>query len=101
MEMEDGVRQVLCRKYGEQLPGLPAPPIPGAMGRDIFENVSAKAWTEWRAVQTMLINERHLNLIEPDARKFLAEQMRRFLANEPYEMPSGYTPPDERGTEER
>ena len=88
------MRQVLCRKYGDRLPGLPAPPLPGPMGQDIFDNVSAKAWAEWQAVQTMLINERHLNLIEPQARAFLAEQMRRFLANESYEMPSGYTPPD-------
>ncbi len=99
--MDDGMRQVLCRKYGERLPGLPAPPIPGSMGRDIYENVSAKAWAKWQAVQTMLINERHLNLIDPDARKFLADQMRRFLANDPYEIPSGYTSPDEPGTEIR
>ena len=92
------MREVFCRKYGERLPGLPAPPIPGPMGQDIFENVSAKAWAEWQAVQTMLINERHLSLFEPDARKFLADQMKRFLANEPHEIPSGYVPPEEPGT---
>ena len=96
--MDGEVRQVLCRKYGKRLPGLPAPPLPGSMGQDIFENVSAQAWAEWQAVQTMLINERHLNLIEPEARKFLADQMRRFLANEPYEIPSGYVPPGEPAT---
>ena len=43
------IRLVFCRKYQElmDLPGLPVPPLPGAIGQDIFENVSEKAWKEW------------------------------------------------------
>ena len=87
-------RIVQCRKYGEPLPGLAKAPIPGPLGEDIFANVSARAWGEWQEVQTMIINERHLNLIEPDARRFLTDQMKKFLNNEPYEQPAGYVPPD-------
>ena len=87
-------RTVRCRKYGTDLPGLDAPPMPGDLGQELFETVSAKAWREWQHLQTMLINEHHLALIEPEARKFLAEQMRKFLDNEDYERPSGYSPPD-------
>ncbi len=86
-------RSVFCRKYCRQLPGLPAPPLPGAVGQDIYDNVSAQAWSEWQALQTMLINERHLSLIDPAARRFLREQMGKFLANEAYEQPAGYVPP--------
>ena len=86
-------RSVLCRKYGTELPGLDAPPLPGALGQDIFENVSARAWGEWQEVQTMLINERHLNMLDLEARRFLTDQMKRFLAGEAYERPAGYVPP--------
>ena len=85
-------RTVLCRKYREQLPGLAAPPLPGAVGEDIFENVSAKAWAEWQHLQTMLINEHHLSMADREARSYLSEQMRRFLADEEYDRPAGYVP---------
>ena len=85
-------RTVYCRKYREELPGLSAPPLPGAAGEDIFENVSAKAWQEWQQVQTMLINENHLSMADREARSYLSEQMRRFLANEDYDRAAGYVP---------
>lgn len=88
-------RSVFCRKYQRQLPGLDAPPLPGDVGADLFENVSAKAWREWRHLQTMLINERHLSMADRSAREYLSEQMRLFLANEEYEKPAGYVPEDE------
>ena len=50
-------RTVFCRKYQEELEGLDFPPMPGKKGEDIYENVSKKAWEEWQAQQTMLINE--------------------------------------------
>ena len=85
-------RNVFCRKYRQELPGLAAPPLPGAAGEDLFDNVSAKAWREWQRLQTMLINEHHLSLIDRNARRYLSEQMRKFLANEDHDVPSGYVP---------
>lgn len=85
-------RTVFCRKYQEELPGLAAPPLPGPAGEDIFEHVSAKAWQEWQNVQTMLINEHHLSMADRQARAYLSEQMRRFLADEEYDKPEGYVP---------
>ena len=58
-------RTVFCRKYRKELEGLPQPPLPGAKGELIFETVSRRAWEEWQALQTMLINERNLRLIDP------------------------------------
>lgn len=87
-------RLVFCRRYRQELPGLDAPPLPGAAGQDILENVSAKAWGEWQQLQTMLINEHHLSLVNREARAYLGEQMRRFLVGEEYDRPSGYVPPE-------
>ena len=40
----------------------------------------------------MLINEKHLNVMDPQAKTFLDEQRDRFLNNESYEKAEGYTP---------
>jgi Fe-S cluster biosynthesis and repair protein YggX len=83
---------VICRKYGRELAGLDAPPLPGKRGEEIFNTISKRAWGEWQALQTMLINEKHLRLIEPSARKYLTEQMQRFFDNEPTDVAEHYTP---------
>jgi Fe-S cluster biosynthesis and repair protein YggX len=88
-------RTVFCRKHQQELPGLDAPPYPGPKGEDIFENVSKQAWQEWQAQQTMLINEKHLSLADPQARKYLQEEMAKFLAGEDFDRAEGYIPPTE------
>lgn len=88
-------RTVVCRKYQKELEGLEAPPLPGKLGQDIYENVSKQAWLEWQELQTMIINERHLNMLDAEARKFLSEQMKRFFDNETVEGAEGYVPPGE------
>lgn len=55
-----------------------------------------KAWQEWTDHQTMLINEKHLNMMDPASRKFLQEQMQKFLSNESFEQAEGYVPPSEK-----
>ena len=87
------MRTVHCRKHGKELPGLTAPPMPGPLGQDIFDNISMQAWQEWQTLQTMLINEHHLSLRDADARKYLLQQMQRFFNNEETEVPSGYVDP--------
>ncbi len=86
-------RTVHCRKYNEQLPGLDRPPYPGAKGLDIYDNVSKKAWDEWQAHQTMLINERRLNMMNAEDRKFLQAEMDKLLSGEDYAKADGYVPP--------
>ena len=87
-------RTVFCRKYGEELPGLPVPPYPGDKGREIYRTVSQRAWKEWLGQQTMLINEKQLNLASADDRGYLNEQLEKFLDNEDYERAAGYVPPE-------
>ena len=83
---------VFCKKYHQQLEGLDKPPFPGPKGLHIFENVSKQAWQEWQAHQTRLINERQLNMIEPESRAFLQQEMEKFIAGEDYAKAEGYMP---------
>jgi len=87
-------RMVHCRKYNKELPGLAVPPYPGEKGKDIYENVSEQAWKEWQAQQTMLINEKQLNMMDPDARKYLQEEMEKFFDNQDHDQAEGYVPPE-------
>ena len=85
-------RMVFCRRFKKEMPGLETPPLPGAMGEDIFENVSRQAWEEWQKLQTMLINEKHLNLREKDARKYINSQRALYLEGLPTDRAEGFVP---------
>lgn len=86
-------RTVFCRKYQEELEGLERPPYPGPKGQDIYENVSKKAWQAWTDHQTMIINEKHLSLMDPSTRQFLQTEMEKFMTGDDYEKAEGYVPP--------
>ena len=88
-------RTVQCRKYKQELPGLDRAPYPGPKGEDIFANVSKQAWDEWQKHQTMLINERRLNMMNAEDRKFLQTEMDKYLSGEEYAKADGYVPPSE------
>jgi Fe-S cluster biosynthesis and repair protein YggX len=85
-------RMVKCAKLGRELPGLDRPPVPGALGKRIFENISAQAWDLWKAQSVLLINHYGLNLLEPEAQKFLREQMEKFLFEDVVQVPEGWEP---------
>ncbi len=87
-------RTVFCKKYQKDLPGLERLPFPGPKGQEIFDNVSKQAWEEWQAHQTMLINERQLNMMDTGSRIFIQEEMQKFLAGEEYAKADGYIPPE-------
>ncbi len=86
-------RTVVCCKYREALPGLDKPPFPGPKGQEIFDTVSQKAWDAWLAHQTMLINEKRLNLMDLTARAYLNEQRDKFFAGAEHDSAEGYVPP--------
>jgi len=69
------------------------PPVPGPVGADLFENISQDAWQAWLQHQTMLINEKHLNMMDMEARKYLAEQRDKYFSGEEYDQADGYVPP--------
>ncbi len=86
-------RMVHCVKLGIEAEGLPRPPLPGALGRRIYEQVSKQAWQQWLAHQTRLINEYHLVLADPQARKFLAEEMEKYFFGGGELAATHYVPP--------
>lgn len=88
-------RMVFCRKYKEELEGLDLPPMPGAKGQEIYDNISKKAWGEWMTHQTMLINEKRLNLMDMTDRAYLDEQRDKFFNDEKVDEAEGYVPPSE------
>ena len=87
-------RTVRCAKLGIDAEGLDFAPWPGPLGQRIYAEISKPAWQEWLAHQTMLINEYRLNPLDPKARKFLAEEMEKFLFGGDVKQPEGYVAPD-------
>lgn len=85
-------KMVQCVKLGREAEGLAFQPVPGEMGKRIFDNVSKEAWGQWIKHQTMLINENRLNLADIKARKYLAEQMDAYFFGAGAETVSGYVP---------
>jgi Fe-S cluster biosynthesis and repair protein YggX len=88
-------RTVQCIKLGREAEGLDFPPVPGPVGKRIFENVSKEAWQQWVRHQTMLINENRLNLADQKARQYLAEQMEKHFFGGGADAAAGYVPPAE------
>lgn len=85
-------RTVFCKKYQQELEGLSAAPFPGPKGEEIFQQVSKKAWGDWTQHQTRLINEKHLNMMDMQARKYLTEQRDLFFSGDRYDKADGYVP---------
>jgi Fe-S cluster biosynthesis and repair protein YggX len=86
-------RTVKCVKLGREADGLDFPPYPGELGKRIWESVSKEAWAAWLKHQTMLINENRLNMADPAARKYLAEQVENYFFGAGADAVSGFVPP--------
>lgn len=85
-------RTVFCKKYQQDLEGLERAPYPGPKGQEIFDTISKKAWLEWQHHQTMLINEKQLNMMEAESRNYLQQQMDKFFSGDDYEQADGFVP---------
>lgn len=86
-------RKVFCLKLQKEANGLTQPPYPGDFGKKIYENISVEAWQQWLALQTMLINEHRLSMVDPKAREFLRKETEKFLfEGGEGNKPDGFTP---------
>jgi Fe-S cluster biosynthesis and repair protein YggX len=85
-------RNVQCVKLCREAEGLDFAPLPGPLGKRVFDNVSKEAWQGWLRYQTMLINENRLSLADLRARQYLTEQLEAYFFGDGVDTPSGYTP---------
>lgn len=87
-------RTIHCVKLDRDAEGLDFAPWPGELGKRIYNEISREAWDQWLAHQTTLINENRINPLDPKARKFLADEMEKFLFGEGSAPPPGFEPPE-------
>lgn len=87
-------RTVFCTYLQREAEGLERVPYPGELGQRIYASISREAWQLWLRHQTMLMNEYRLTPIEPKARKFLVEEMEKFLFGGGSQAPEGYVAPE-------
>jgi len=87
-------RLVKCVKLGRELEGLQFAPLPGELGKRIYENVSQEAWRGWLEHQKMLVNENRLSLADAAARKYLIEQTENYFFGPGADSAGGYVPPE-------
>ncbi|WP_373973927.1 oxidative damage protection protein [Chitinibacter sp. SCUT-21] len=85
-------RTVNCVKLGREAEGLDFPPVPGELGKKIYDHVSKEAWQAWVKHQTMLINENRLSLADPSARKYLQQQLENYFWGSGADAIQGFVP---------
>ncbi len=88
------MKTVFCRKYKKDLPRMDRAPFPGEKGEEIFSSVSKQAWMEWLQEQTMLVNEKQLDLSKKESRDYLSQQLENFLNNKSFDKAEGFVPLD-------
>ena len=87
------VRTVFCEYLKQDAEGLDFQLYPGELGKRIFNSISKQAWGEWIKKQTMLVNEKKLNMMNAEHRKLLEEEMVNFLFEGKEVHIEGYVPP--------
>ncbi|MFN8481963.1 MAG: oxidative damage protection protein [Anaerolineae bacterium] len=98
VSMEPQPHMVMCAKLKRRLPGLDKPPFSGELGQRIYDNISALAWDMWKRQSVILVNHYGLVGADPEARRWLTEQMEVFLfGDEDEPMPEGWAPEDQGG----
>jgi Fe-S cluster biosynthesis and repair protein YggX len=83
-------RSVFCAKLKRELPGLDAPPWPGALGQRIYEQISAEAWEMWEERMKMILNEYRLLPFQKEAQTLVSKQMEEFLFGDDSALPPDY-----------
>jgi Fe-S cluster biosynthesis and repair protein YggX len=88
-------RIVHCKKFDEDLPGIPFRPFPTEFGQLLYEQVSMKAWQMWLRESPRYINTYRLDLQTQEGRDFLEKQMKVFFGFEDGDLAdTAWRPPE-------
>ncbi len=68
-----------CRSTGRPGMQLPDPPMRGALGQWIYENISAETWAAWIGQGTKVINELRLDFSREEDQQVFDQHMCEFL----------------------
>ncbi len=86
-------RTIFCTFLQRDAEGQDFQLYPGELGKRLYQEISREAWQQWMSKQTMLINERKLNMMNQEDRKVLEQEMINFLFKGKEVDIKGYTPP--------
>ncbi len=87
-------RMIFCAFFKKNAERQDSQIYPGDLGKRIYDEISKEAWSVWLTKQTMLINEKKLNMINVEDRKFLEQEMINFLFENKEILIEGYVPPN-------
>ena len=72
--------QITCSKCGQHKEAYEDNPFFGsALGQKIGSQVCKECFSEWEKMQTIVINEYHLNTAQAEHRKILVTKIKEFL----------------------
>jgi len=86
-------KTVFCQNLNKEAEGLRFQMYPGEVGKRIFDNICQEAWGHWQKKQTMIINEKKMNMMNVDDRAFLEKAMVEYLFDGIEPDIEGYVPP--------
>ena len=69
---------VKCARCGQTRAGFDRAPFPGQIGARVVQEICQQCWSDWLKQQTMLINHYGLNVMDPQARAFLTNNLTAF-----------------------
>lgn len=87
-------RTIFCTFLQSEAEGQDFQLYPGKIGYRIYQEISKAAWQQWMTKQTMLINEKKMNMMDPAHRGILEQEMVNFLFEGKDVHIEGYSPPE-------
>jgi Fe-S cluster biosynthesis and repair protein YggX len=89
-------RMIQCIKLQREAEGLDRQPLPGELGKRLFDSVSKEAWLSWREHSKMLVNEYRLDLTRKEHQKVWDAECEKFFFGEGPKLPEQFKPAEEK-----